>query len=583
MPGEDAVAQHEPVGRGGALAVVACPTAEDRQAIERRLTAGGLRVVGAADTSTVLAELLRSRPDVLVIDLELALGYTGSVAGTLTEHPDLADLPVLLIMPEGGAGPLPPTIAPYVSDVLFRPVEQVELLHRTRAAIARRHRQQTRRDASARIRGAMRDISAGIRATNDPEVMMERFLSGAGEALGAHHTALQIFSDDRVAPRSTSWSAARATTPPSPPRDDHRAGELELALELWEGSTVASFSNPAGPRPGTGEAGVITAAAPGTIAPPGWLLDALGEDAALQGVVLAFGEGDTPFGLLWVVCEGPLAWSGVQAALTQHVLGNLAHGLIQAQLISRQQQAVRKLRALNQARSDFVGSVNHELRTPLASITGYLEMILDGVGGELPEEARTMLQAVERNTAKLHQLIEDISAVSAQQAEDADHGPVDLGHLVADLVRALAQEAAESGVDLSCSLPAGAVVVSGNREELDTALGIVLSNALRFTGTTGTVTVELTVDETAGSVRVEITDTGVGIPGEALPVDASPGPAPHDGPGVGLSVVRRTFEAHLGTIDITSELGIGTTVAVTLPLLDNAAVGGPDSPWTDTP
>lgn len=118
-------------------------------------------------------------------------------------------------------------------------------------------------------------------------------------------------------------------------------------------------------------------------------------------------------------------------------------------------------------------------------------MINDGVGGELPPEASTMLQAVERNTAELSQLIENISALSSTEADATEHGPVDIVHLVSELTARRA------------------------------------SNA-----------------------------------NQAVP-----------GAGVGLSIAKRTFEAHHGSITIESSLGVGTIVAITLPLLNHAAVG----------
>lgn len=591
------MAQDETAGaHGGTLAFVACASAVDREELQRCLSAGGHRTVVPADTTSLLDSVLEARPDVLIVDLELALGHVGSVPDAITEHPDLASLPVLLMLPEDSIGPLPPNVAPFVSDIVFRPIVGAELLHRATSAITRRRRHQAQREASARVRGAMRRISVSIKATNDPTVMMERFLSGAGQALGAQHTALQIFDDERVAARSGSWSADGHVALPVP-RHDHRPRDLELALELWEENMVATVRAGISPVAAVAGAasspprGVGTGAprAPGVIVAPDWILEALGADAAVSGVALPLGEGDTPFGLLWIVSGKPFPWTGLAASLTQHVLGNLAHGLIQAQLISRQQQAVRKLRALNQAKNDFVGSVNHELRTPLASITGYLEVILDGVAGELPPDVRTMLQAVERNTAKLNQLIENISSLSARRTDESEHGPVDLAHLVADLTRSMVPEAANAGIALACFLPETAVVVSANREELGAAFGIVLSNAIKFTRANGSVTTDLTIDHDGDSVTLAVRDTGIGIPPDDLPRLFDPFQRAANtqqalpGAGIGLAVARKTLEAHLGTIGITSELGVGTTVTITLPLLDHAAAGLPEFLRTETP
>ncbi|WP_434993944.1 histidine kinase dimerization/phospho-acceptor domain-containing protein [Arthrobacter sp. Ld5] len=422
MAGEDAVEQDETAGNdGGALAVVAAsgPVGE---AACRTLTGGGYRARIVVPGTSVLGAILDAGPEILLVDLPTALAHLEAVQDILTRHPALATLPVILLLPEGRGVQVPEALTRYVSDVVFPPVHPAELLHRTGALIARRRRVGAQRASAARLREDMRGISARIRATNDPAVMVEAFLSGVGRALGAHHVALQVFDDERAAALGSSWTdrADGRRALPAPRREDQEEA-LPHALDLWEHSRTVPFSSGPGAMHDADGAPV-----------PAWLLEGSGR-RSVHGVVAALGEGDTPFGLLWIMTEEqPLAWSGVETALTQHVLGNLAHGLIQAQLISRQQQAVRKLEALDQARTDFVGTVNHELRTPLASIAGYLEMILDGAGGELPPEASTMLQAVERNTAKLSGLVEDISARSSRESGAPGQAGADLVHLLSD-------------------------------------------------------------------------------------------------------------------------------------------------------
>ncbi|MBG6223503.1 signal transduction histidine kinase/DNA-binding NarL/FixJ family response regulator [Arthrobacter sp. CAN_A2] len=572
MAGEDAVGQDEAAGNDvGALAVVASASAPDGAAVHRALIEGGYRVRTVATGASVLDEVLEATPDILLVDLPTALGHADALAGVHTRHPALASLPVILLLPASWTGEVPEAIGRYVSDVVFHPVRPAELLHRAHAVIARRRRNGARRASAVRMREDMRGISARIRATNDPAVMVDHFLPGVGRALGAHHVALQVFDDDRVAAHGSSWTdpAEGTRMPLAAPAREHQDAALPLALTLWEDSATATFSTGPGAVP---DADAVPA--------PGWLREGDAGRRTVHGVVAALGEGDTPFGLLWIMSEEqPQAWAGVAGALTQHVLGNLAHGLIQAQLISRQQQAVRKLQALNQAKTDFVGTVNHELRTPLASIAGYLEMILDGVGGELPAEASTMLQAVGRNTAKLSRLIENISALSSRESEAPGHGPVDIVHLLSELAGRAAQQASAGGIALECTLPDHPVTVSGDRGQLSAALEIVLSNAIKFTREQGTVSIGLAHEPDHGRVVVVVRDTGIGIPADDVPrlFDSFHRAANANhalpGAGVGLSIAKKTFEAHRGSITVESILDVGTAVAIMLPLLDHAAVG----------
>ncbi len=573
MDREDAVVQQETAPEpGAAVAVVASSSAEDCAELERVLATGGLTASGATSVDLLLHEVLTAHPDVLLVDVDFALAHIGSLDGIIPDHPHLAALPVILLLPADGTASVPPILESHVSDVLFRPVRPTELLQRTRTLITRRRQREEKRRSTARLREDMRRISARIRSTNDPIVMIDQFLPDLGPALGADHLALQIFDDDRVAARSSSWTngaVAGRQILTAQLRVDQDASRA-LALSLWEQSATADLTDES--TSGT--------PADGGVRVPEWLEAGVGAKGRVSGVVTALGEGDTPFGLLWIINEGTSpGWSGATSGLTQHVLGNLAHGLIQAQLITRQHQAVQKLRALNRAKSDFVGTVNHELRTPLASIAGYLEMINDGLGGELPPGASTMLQAVERNTAKLSELIENISALSSQEPDASAHGPVDLVHLISELTGRTVLQASAGGVSIDQDLPDHGVTVSGDRAQLSTALGVVLSNAIKFTQENGRVLVGLTLDADDAHAVVVVQDTGIGIPADDLPHlfdsfhRASNANQALPGAGVGLSIAKRTFDAHRGSITIESSLGAGTTVAITLPLLDRAAVG----------
>ena len=554
---------------GGAVAVVASPSADDCADLLRALSSGGLTTDSVTSVDRLLDRVLTAQPDILLVDLEIALGYAGHLTDIITDHPSLRALPVILLLPPDGS--VPPVLESYVSDVIFRPVRTAELLQRTSTLISRRRERQEQRRSTARLREHMRHISARVRSTNDPTVMIDQFLPDLGPALGADHLALQIFDDDRVAARSSSWTdgAGAGHQRLAAPLRAHQEASLSLALSLWEQSFMATFG--VDPTGKSGRAGVPV---------PTWLEAGSGADRQVSGMVAALGEGDTPFGLLWIISEGKdLEWSGAAGGLTQHVLGNLAHGLIQAQLISRQHEAVRKLRALNQAKSDFVGTVNHELRTPLASIAGYLEMINDGLGGELPPVASTMLQAVERNTAKLSELIENISALSSQEPDATDHGPVDLVHLISEVTGRCVLDAAAAKIGLDRDLPDHAVTISGHRAQLSNALGVVLSNAIKFTQEDGRVSVGLRLEPEDRRAVVVVRDTGIGIPAEDLPHlfdsfhRASNANHALPGAGVGLSIAKKTIEAHHGSITIESSLGVGTVVAIALPLLDRAPVG----------
>jgi signal transduction histidine kinase len=403
----------------------------------------------------------------------------------------------------------------------------------------------------------MREISAGIRATNSLEAMVGNFLGGLGRALRSDSVFLQIFPDDRVPDLSSHWSAPGAE-PMDVPALAHSGRARALALRLWENSAGERF-----PAPEDSASGMPSP------------LEDIADLAGIQsGVVVALGEGSTPFGLVWLINNHrPLEWTPVENSLTQHVLGNFAHGLIQGQLITRQQQAVEKLRRLNKAKSDFVGTVNHELRTPLASMAGYLEMILDGSGGPLPEGARRMLETVERNTTRLRELIENITALSPTSDEPLTHLAVELGDVAAAAASDFRAAAAAKNITLKYTPPSTSVLVAGNYDQLKEAMGLVISNAIKFTGPGGRVEVRSSSSVKRGVGEVLVRDTGIGVPEADLPrlfdsffraSNASEGAVP--GAGVGLCIAQRTVSAHQGSITVESAVGEGTLVRIELPL-----------------
>jgi signal transduction histidine kinase len=480
-----------------------------------------------------------------------------ALLGILESDSRFAGLPVILLLPDGG--PLDPgeALENPVTDFVFRPYQAREIVQRAAAAISKRRRHRVQRESASLLREQMREISAGIRATNSLETMVGDFLGGLGRALRSDSVFLQIFPDDRVPDLSSHWSAPDAE-PMDVPSLAHSGRARALALRLWESSSGERFPAPEDSASATPSA-----------------LDDIADLTGIQsGVVVALGEGSTPFGLVWLINNHrPLEWTPVENSLTQHVLGNFAHGLIQGQLITRQQQAVDKLRRLNKAKSDFVGTVNHELRTPLASMAGYLEMILDGSGGPLPEGARRMLETVERNTTRLRELIENITALSPTTEEPHTHLAVDLGEVAAAAAGDFRAAAAAKNITFEFTAPPTKVLVAGHYDQLKEAVGMVISNAVKFTGPGGLVEVRAFCSVKRGMGEVSVRDTGIGVPEADIPrlfdsffraSNASDGAVP--GAGVGLCIAQRTVSAHHGSITVESAVGQGTTVRLELPL-----------------
>jgi PAS domain S-box-containing protein len=229
-----------------------------------------------------------------------------------------------------------------------------------------------------------------------------------------------------------------------------------------------------------------------------------------------------------------------------------------------------KLRDLDRMRDDFVARVSHELRTPTAAISSLVELLSEDAS--LPARPRELLDTVHRSAQRLVRLVDDLLFLTADDAGQARLllGPVDVRTVVSDAA-ALALSEAERRtirVDASCALEEP---VAADRVRIAQALDNLLGNALRFTPEGGTIQVSA-APEGEASWRLDVTDSGVGIPPDELGrifdrffrASTAVEKAIH-GTGLGLAIVQAIVTAHGGTIDVTSTVGEGTTVSLILP------------------
>ena len=226
--------------------------------------------------------------------------------------------------------------------------------------------------------------------------------------------------------------------------------------------------------------------------------------------------------------------------------------------------------------NDFISLITHEVRTPVAVITGNLELLDDL--DDVPEQYRErMRSAIRRNSDRLVRLIDHLLVTARAGdvlAATVRRSPTDLAAVATDAVRAGRVRAEQAGVtiDLHVEQP---IRVQGDGPMLRTAIDNLLSNALLFTPQGGRVAVRVSVHAGSGEAWVTLTDTGVGIPADELPrvferfyrgVHAQRAETP--GAGLGLAVTEAIVTAHGGLVHLDSTAGVGTTVRLTLPLSD---------------
>ena len=252
-------------------------------------------------------------------------------------------------------------------------------------------------------------------------------------------------------------------------------------------------------------------------------------------------------------------------------------GLVRAVDSSRHQLESQneQLRAADRLKDEFVAVISHDLRTPLASIIGYLELALDS--DAVPEPERGYLKVVDRNSARLLRLVNDLLFVARFEAGEMDltFVELELGAIVRQAVEESLPRAAAKAITLTGETD-GALMVSADRGRMFQLLDNLLGNAIKFTPEGGRVEVRLHGD--GDVVRLEVSDSGIGVAeNDQLHLferffrasNTRGGTVP--GTGLGLYIARAIVEAHGGTIGVDSRPGKGTCFRVDLPLVREPA------------
>lgn len=228
-----------------------------------------------------------------------------------------------------------------------------------------------------------------------------------------------------------------------------------------------------------------------------------------------------------------------------------------------------ELRRLESVRRDFVANVSHELKTPLTSISGYSETLLSDRPD--PETVHLFLTRIATNARRMQHLVDDLldlSRIEAGRWQPAVR-PVDPAELAREVWTGLQDRNGRPIPRFEVRVPGG-LRVQADADALRQVLTNLLDNALRYTDAGGLITVSGRPE--AGGVRLDVSDTGTGIPRDHLPriferfYRADPSRSREEGgTGLGLSIVRHLVEGHGGRVSADSVLGQGTTISCWFP------------------
>lgn len=234
-------------------------------------------------------------------------------------------------------------------------------------------------------------------------------------------------------------------------------------------------------------------------------------------------------------------------------------------------------------REEYLATVSHELRTPLTSIVGYLELIADTYDvAELGFEQE--FGVIQRNVDQLVSIVRDLASAAARE-QSLRIEPVDLAALVTQSIGALQPAIDQAGHRLELELPPSSLIGRVDSARLAQALDNIVSNAVKYTPTDGTIRVSLTHEGEDAVIRISDTGRGISKNDQARIFDRffrsdEVREAAIQGVGIGLPIAKTIIEAHGGTITVDSQHGEGATFVTRLPL---RPPGAPLSSLADHP
>ena len=418
------------------------------------------------------------------------------------------------------------------------------------------------------MRSAARSISISIREFSDNEEMAQEFCARIAEVFGSELVAVSTFPDDRFSRISASWTSA-----------NHIKSSGELALDefgmqniiskLWEESSLLyldenNFEN--NPKLSDLSARHL-------------FKQIMESNGFKQLLLLPIGEGTKGFGYVLAGSKSKeIEWDEFARQTMQFLSAHLAYSIIESELLATQ-RVVEQLEQLNEAKNDFISTVNHELRTPLTSIIGYIDLLKDLPRGAVNEQAAKFLNTLDRNAQALLDLVESMLALSRldSREEAIAKQEVDVHKIVSNSIFVCepAAYAKQITIRLTPEKATSDYSTSGNAGQLSQVFINLISNSIKFSpfGSEILVSIEKSNDPSGEEqLRIAVKDTGIGIPQNDIKrlftrffraqnaVDGQ-----HQGTGLGLAIVERIVTLHGGFVEVESVLGQGTTMIVQLP------------------
>ena len=560
-----------------------------RRALSDFLGDRGYQADAAADGEEALAKVSASRYDLLLVDLRMPRVHGLDVISALAaEQPQL---PMVVVSGTGILADAIEAIRRGAWDYITKPIVDMDevvvvverVLERARLIAERDHYQQELERLNRSLEAEVAGRTAILRAQNRRLTAMNQVAHAASSALELD-TMLDRAIDAVLAAVDAEAGLVQILNP--------NTDCLYLAASRGFPSDVQPYREPL--RVGTGVAGKVASDGHLLMGPMHDGEVDLGELASAAYAYYAcvpLRTSDSAMywdderrsnrqpivGTLSVFthCEEPFSRDELELLTT--VGSQLGVAVTRARYASDLQRANLQLEAANvelrrldTLREQFIQNVAHELRTPLALVRGYVEMLVEG--GLMPDQQERALMVTSERVRALVELVEAITTLQDLSAQPLDIQSVSPSALVRTACRMTQQRAVISGITLRCGEPVGIPAIPGDFGRITQALHQLLDNACKFSDPGTIVTLDTVLSDDGSHVVFRVRDQGAGIPEQECSriferfyqIDGS-ATRRHGGTGLGLALVKEIAEAHGGWVRVDSRTGEGSTFFLGLP------------------
>jgi two-component system sensor histidine kinase ResE len=302
------------------------------------------------------------------------------------------------------------------------------------------------------------------------------------------------------------------------------------------------------------------------------------ERRPLSALYVPMIAGDQVIGVIQMQHYEAGAFREADMLLLSTLASQAAVAIINARLYAQEQEradaltlALEKQKELDRLQAEFLQNISHELRTPLGIVHGYAELLDSGDLGELKPEHKEAVSIINRRIKMMRKIIEDFTTILESETIEGQPEPVYLSFLVQLLLKDFQASAQQVDLTLNVQIAPDLPPILGHANQLQRVVDNLVTNALKFTPSGGTVTLQLWQQDK--NVVLEVADTGIGVPQDQLDriferfyqVDGST-TRRYGGTGLGLALVKEIVKAHGGQVSVESVVGKGSTFQVQLPL-----------------